>query len=260
MGNNDLSENNAAPECGFIEKEDGSIVWGRPWEARSYDPEPVVVEYREVEPGVWVPHQAWVKDDRGYVDMHDCDWVASESRIYHHFAGLGSHPYVHRFAEPQTAPARIWIADGYHVVEASSDGSPLADDDLRAMGIIRVMGPTPAPFAGGVEDETVWCEQCQDNVPDDDTYRCCVCSEKTHVHQGSLVAIFDPGEGCLDSSAGVYKVMKIPIAFGGMFRTDAIERVGDLPAKADSNGYAGSAICSSCSSELRVQHGDSREP
>lgn len=247
MGNNDWSDLDAdeilalllqPPECGFIEKEGGVVLWGSQWEACSGDPEPVVVEYRKVEPGVWVPHQAWVKDESGHIDMYDCDWVASESRIYHHFAGLGSPPYVHRFAEPQPAPARIWIADGYHVVEASDDRSPLADDDLLEMGIVRVMGPTPAPFAGGVDGETVWCEQCQDNVPGDDTYRCCVCSEKTHVHQ----------------------VMRLPIALGGMFRTDAIERVGDLPTKADPNDGAGAAICSSCSSGLRVQQDGSREP
>lgn len=236
--------------CGFVEGPDGSITWGSGWSEGPYaDPEPVVVEYDELHPGVWVPKQVWVRGEHG-IDMHDCDWVPSEGCIYHHYAG-GGQPYINGYVHAEELPGRIWIADGHHVLDANGDRRPLSDDDLIARGLRRVHGPTPAPFAGAVDGNVSWCEICDAYVDEDETSPCCVCEKDTHIHLGSAVALVDPREGCIDGEAGVYAVLHQPFMTSGLigcghFHDDSLARVADLPANVDTSGYAGAPICRSC--------------
>lgn len=240
------------PRCGFLERADGEVVWGSHWEPGGYYPEPVVVEYEEPYEGIWVPRQAWVRGESG-LDMYDCDWVPSAGCIYYDLAG-GGQPYVNGYADTSGQPGRIWIANGHHVVDSAGERHPLTDAELLERGLKRIHGPPPAPFADAIEGRTSWCEVCEETISEDDTAPCCVCEEDVHIHIGSAVAIVDPKEGALDSRPGVYAVLRQPfmtsaLVGGGWFHDDALARVGDIPAKVDTWGYAGAPICRSCAPE-----------
>ena len=224
-------------ECGFIEHSDGTIEWGSTWEPGRYaGPEPICIEYRfEQDCNVWIPFTTWTSDapigicsachmvssregeaisprcrwcgkdavvaSRG-LDHHDCDWIEREQTLYHHCSGGGGRaPNVGGFSTPEGLPGRIWIAEGVTV----RDGDKLlTDDDLLAMGYRRVHGPTPDPFAGGVEGETFYDERTSERVPDDDGERCSCCDEDFVRQKGDLV-VRDEYEVDDDETAGLYQ-------------------------------------------------------
>jgi hypothetical protein len=246
------------PKCGFIERPDGELVWGSKWQPGPYaDPEPIAVEYQQNRAGAWVPHQAWVKDVRRgheYIDMHDCDWVESESTLYHHNAG-GGDPYVNAYAQAERLPGRIWIAAEVTVHHAGErERGPLSDADMLAMGLKRVHGPTPAPFAEADEDDTFYCETCDDRVPDERGGKCSCCDEDCHMHKGDLIVVVDEDEAGIEA-AGVYRAVRWPFYMPGLCGSgwlyeDSLRRVADVPHDVDLDGYAAGPLCRSCSTQI----------
>jgi hypothetical protein len=246
------------PRFAFHEADDGTITWGASWKPVPFaDPEPVAVEYEQTKGGLWVPRQAWVRRG-GYIDMHDCDWIESRRELYHHDAG-GGDPYVNGWLEPERMPGRIWIAEGITVTDASSTGRALSDDDLLALGIRRVHGPTPAPFEDAHEGDVLWCDVCQEDIPDDDDdiTDCFCCSEQHHMHEGGLIAVVDADMSELDEP-GVYRTTEWPFytngLVGGYLHEDSLERVADLPDDVSSDFAAGS-LCPACASRALADRG-----
>lgn len=188
------------PACGFREQPDGTIAWGSAWKPGPYaDPEPVLIEYDQLQCGAWVPRQAWVRDG-DHLRLYDCDWVPSEGSLYYSYAGGGT-PYISRYGTPDALPGGVWIAEGTTVFDDGWDNKrPLSDADLAGLGHKRVHGSTPAPFADAVEGQTHYCEPCGERVPEDDTTQCCICESLTHVHVGSLCVVIDEDEAGLDLS------------------------------------------------------------
>jgi hypothetical protein len=245
------------PECGFIEHPDGTVEWGSTWEPGPYsDPEPICIEYQQNKAGAWVPFQAWVKGRYG-TDMHDCDWVEAEATLYHHDSGGGG-PYVGGYAEPERMPGRIWIADGV-TVRGASGNKPLSDAELLAIGIKRVHGPTPRPFAMASEGDTFHCDTCDDCVPDEKGGKCCCCDEDVHMHKGDLIVVADEDEAGLDAS-GVYRTLRWPFYMsgligGGFMFDDSLQLVADVPHDADTNDYAAGPLCRSCAARVLADRG-----
>lgn len=228
---------NNIPACGFREEIDGTITWGDSWQPGPHaGPEPICIQYHLEDCGAWIPFSAWTKDEefdicescykrqpseradlkrctncgngnvvtRKCIDMHDCDWIAKEETLYHHESGSGSGmPYVGVYAEPAKVPGRIWIADGMSVVGVSGE-TPLTDEMLLAMGYRRVHGPTPDPFAGGIEGDTFYDERTGERVPDDDGEYCCCCAEQFAPQRGDFVAL-DGYHLDEDESPGIYR-------------------------------------------------------
>ncbi len=251
------SEQERIPAFAFREADDGTITWGASWEPGPYaDPEPVVVEYDQAESGLWVPRQAWVRDSKGGIDLHDCDWSETRQTLYHSESGGGA-PYVNGWDHPERLPGRIWIAEGTEVKRA---GQVLSDDDLLAIGIRRVHGPTPTPFGEALESDLFWCEVCKDNIPDDeDISGCCCCSEQHHRHEGDLIVVADEDEACIDE-AGVYRPTQRRFYTAGLLGTGylwqhALERVADLPVDVSMDGYAAGSLCRDCAARVLADRG-----
>jgi hypothetical protein len=224
------------PECGFVEQPDGTIVWGSAWEPGSYSgPEPICIEYRLESCGAWIPFTTWTLDApvgicsvchlvsyrdgqaasprcrwcgkdavvaSRSLDHHDCDWIEREQTLYHHCSGGGGRaPNVGGFSEPEALPGRIWIADG---VTVRNDEKLLTDDDLLAMGYRRVHGPTPDPFADGIEGETFYDDRTGDRHPDDDGERCSCCDED-FIRQKDDLVVRDENDVDEDEIVGLYR-------------------------------------------------------
>ena len=249
------------PAFAFFESADGTIAWGSSWKPGRYaDPEPIAVEYvRAAQEGLWVPRQAWVRGERGYIEMHDCDWIESRRELYHHDSG-DSDPYVNGWMEPARLPGRLWLAAGVVVTDAGSPPRVLSDDDLLAIGIRRVHGPTPAPFEDAHEGDVLWCDVCQEDIPDDedDITDCFCCSEQHHMHEGGLIAVVDEGMAELDEP-GVYRTTRWPfytngLVGGGYLHEDSLERVADLPDDVHSDFAAGS-LCPACAARILADRG-----
>ena len=246
------------PAFAFHEADDGTITWGSAWKPGPYaDPEPVVVEYEQATSGLWVPRQAWVRDGKGGIDMHDCDWVESRQELRHHESGGGT-PYVNGWPKPERLPGRIWIADGTVVTSDGWEGPKrvLSDDDLLALGIRRVHGPTPAPFDDAHEGDVLWCDVCKENIPDEHGENisfCGCCDEKHHMHEGGLVAVGDEEEAGI-AEPGVYRTTRWPFywsnLFNGALYADAIERVADLPSDVRMGDYAAESLCRDCAARV----------
>lgn len=251
------------PSFAFYEADDGSITWGSSWKPGPYaDQEPVAVEYEQTKGGLWVPRQAWVRNERGYIDMHDCDWIESRGELYHHESG-GGDPYVNGWSDPERLPGRMWIADGVVVtsIEVTSDGFSerrvLSDADLLDIGIQRVHGPTPAPFEEAIDGEVFWCEVCKDYIPDEDDEGitdCCCCSEQHHMHDGDLIVVADEDRAGLET-AGVYRPIHHPFIHRGLVGTsylydDALVRVADVPDDLHMDGYATGSLCQDCAARV----------
>ena len=249
------------PSFAFREADDGTITWGSSWRPGPYaDPEPVAVEYDQTETGLWVPRQAWVRDRDGSIDLHDCDWIESREQLFHHESGGGA-PYVNGWLEPERMPGRIWIAEGITITDTNSPRRALSDDDLLALGIRRVHGPRPAPFADAIYGDVFWCEVCKDSIPNDDDEGitdCFCCSEQHHMHEGGLIAVEDEYLSELDEP-GVYRTTRWPfytngLVGGGYLHEDSVERVADLPADVRSDFAAGS-LCPACAARVLADRG-----
>jgi hypothetical protein len=251
------------PAFAFHEADDGTITWGASWKPGLYaDPEPVVVEYVQTESGLWVPCQAWVRNSKGSIDMHDCDWIESRQKLCHHESGGGT-PYVNRRLTPERLLGRIWIADGTVVTSDGWEGPKLvlSDDDLLALGIRRVHGPKPAPFNDAHECDVLWCDVCNENIPDADgefVSFCGFCSEKHHIHEGGMIAVFDEDEAGSDES-GIYRIKRWPFywsnLWNGALYADAIERVANLPIDVSMDGDAVVSLCQDCAAEIMADRG-----
>lgn len=257
-----MTRSKSIPGFAFREEPDGTITWGSTWEPGPYaGGEPVMVEYDQTKSGLWVPRQAWVRGSKGCIDMHDCNWIESRGKLYHHIAG-GGDPYVHGWVEPERLPGRLWLAEGTAVTSASSPKRVLSDDDLLAIGIRRVRGPAPAPFEGAIEGEVFWCEVCKDYIPDEDdegVTDCCCCTEQHHMHEGDLIVVADEDEAGVDES-GVYRPTRWPfltvgLIGGGYLHEDDIVRVADLPDDVRMNGYAAGSVCQDCAARVLADRG-----
>ena len=189
------------PAFAFHEAPDGTITWGSSW-VPGPNAEPVAVEYRQEKPGLWVPFSAWVRE-RGYITMHNCDWIESSGELYHHESG-GGEPYVGGFFAPEKLSGRIWISEGTTVYSADSEHQPLSDADLLSMGIRRVHGPTPAPFEDAMEGGTFHDERSGERLPDDDGELCSCCSEMFAKQRGDLVVLGERDVG-KDGVTGLYR-------------------------------------------------------
>ncbi len=257
------STENDIPAFAFREEPDGTITWGCSWAPDNYSgPEPVVVEYEQAKNGMWVPRQVWTRSPSS-LNMHDFDWIESRQELYHHESG-GGIPYVNGWSEPEHLGRRIWIADGT-VVTSDGWGSAelvLSDDDLIALGIRRVHGPTPAPFADAIEGDVFWCEVCEDYFPNEEgegVGDCCLCTCQHHMHDGDLVVVADEDRAGLDA-AGVYrptsKRFYTPGLLGtGRFHARALVRVADLPDDLRMDGYAAGVLCSDCAAQVLADRG-----
>jgi len=217
---------------GFEELADGTIVW------------------EDIEPSNFRVDAAIYED---FASEFDCDYASGQ--LYHHDAG-GGPPYAVAYNEPGSCPARIWIREDVDVFDGSVDRVVLSDEDLRARGYLRVHGPMPDPLAGGLEGRVYWCDVCEADVCEDDTSDCAVCGEPVHLHLGSAVALVDPSEGGLDSEAGTFVILELQfmtsvLIGGGDFRDRALARVGDLPARVDTD-RAGAPLCRTCAQDLRA--------
>lgn len=252
----------AIPAFAFHEADDGTITWGSSWKPGSYAEEPVAVEYELAQQdGLWVPRQAWVRNKRGAIDMHDCDWIESRQEMYHHDAG-GGFPYVNGWSEPDRIQGRMWIAEGMEVYSADGEQRLLSDDDLLNLGIRRVHGPAPAPFEDAIEGEVFWCEVCKDYIPDEDgegVGDCCCCTEQHHMHVGDLIVVADEDRAGLDA-AGVYRptdnYFYTPGLCGtGYFHDDALMRVADVPDDIHMDGYAAGVLCLDCAARVLADRG-----
>jgi hypothetical protein len=232
------------PECGFIEQPDGTIAWGSAWEPGGYDPEPVAVEYSQLETGAWVPRQAWVKDENGYIDLHDCDWIESREELHHHESG-GGDPYINGWSEPEKMPGRLWMADGTKIRSDGWGGPPrvLSDEGLRAIGVKRVHGPTPAPFAYAVEGSTFYDERTKQRVPDDDGETCSCCCDQ-FVRQEHDLVVLDERELDDDECAGLYR----PHEFGWTGSSLHGDWMAPLPPNMD-DSWGDPAVCSKCTAQ-----------
>jgi hypothetical protein len=247
------------PAFAFHEAPDGTITWGSSWKPGPYAAdEPVAVEYEQTKSGLWVPRQAWVRDSKGHIDMHDCDWIESRGEMYHHESG-GGDPYVNGWSEPERLRGRMWIAEG---VAVTSDGfkserRALSDADLLDLGLRRVHGPTPAPFEDAIDGEVFWCEVCKDYFPDEDDEGitdCCCCSEQHHMHDGDLIVVADEDRAGIDD-AGVYRPTRRPfftvgLIGSGYLHEDALVRVADLPDDVRMDGYAAGSLCQDCAARV----------
>jgi hypothetical protein len=262
------------PACGFIEDHDGSIEWGSTWDPGSYSgPEPICVVYHLESCGAWIPFSAWTRDPefdictscykrqpaeranpkrcttckkrkvvtRKPIDEHDCDWIEKKVTLYHHESGGSSDgmPHVNAYAEPGKVPGRIWIAEG--VTVADLDKTPLTDAALLAMGYRRVQGPTPDPFAGGVEGDTFHDERTDERVPDDDGEHCSFCDEQ-FVRQKSDIVVVDAYEVDDSERTGLYRPHADRWASGHG------EWVAPLPHNAGEPG-GDEVICPKCAAE-----------
>lgn len=241
------------PAFAFHEAHDGTITWGGSWEPAHYSAsgEPVAVEYTQTESGLWVPHQAWVRDSKGGIDMYDCDFIESRGELYYHESGGGT-PYVNGWMEPERLPGRIWIAEGAVVTCDGRSKRPLSDADLLARGIRRVHGPTPAPFDDAIEGDVLWCEDCKDYVPHEDgegITACGRCSEQHHVHADGLIVAVD-----LDFDPAVYRVKGLWAPYEiecGYLGEDDVERVADIPADMRiASGDDAASLCRDCAAQI----------
>lgn len=124
--------------------------------------------------GEWRPSQVftrkWMRFHSGRegwrYEMFDGSWCDRDAQLHLYNSGGGSNPYVHPYSEAATMPGRIWIADGQTVHDGrKTDGPPLSDETLLAMGYQRIHEHPGDIFDGASDNPTTWCEECGDNIP-----------------------------------------------------------------------------------------------
>jgi len=135
-----------------------------------------VVVFTDYGDAGWQPTQVftreWVKFHSGCegwrTQMFDGSWCQRDEQLHLYNSGGGIVPYVHPFREPSPPPARIWIADCQAVYDGrNTDGPALTDADLLVMGYQRIHEHPGDIFDGASDEKTVWCEECEDNIPRD---------------------------------------------------------------------------------------------
>jgi hypothetical protein len=98
--------------------------------------------------------------------MFDGSWCDRDAQLHLYNSGGGSNPYVHPYSEAATMPGRIWIADGQTVHDGrKTDGSPLSDETLLAMGYQRIYEHPGDIFDDASDEPTTWCDECGDHIP-----------------------------------------------------------------------------------------------
>jgi hypothetical protein len=124
--------------------------------------------------GEWHPSQVftrkWMRFHSGRegwrYEMFDGSWCDRDAQLHLYSSGGGSNPYVHPYCEAAAMPGRIWIADGQTVHDGrKTDGPPLSDETLLAMGYQRIHEHPGDIFDGASDDPTTWCDECGDHIP-----------------------------------------------------------------------------------------------
>jgi hypothetical protein len=93
------------------------------------------------------------------------------------------------------------------------DEKLLTDADLLAMGHRRVHGPTPDPFAGGIEGDTFYDKRTGERYPDDDGKQCSCCDEEFVQQRRDIVVVEERDTGD-DESPGLYLPSTSAWAYG----------------------------------------------
>ncbi len=117
------------------------------------------VEYRDDR-----PFSVTTQRDGGGWDEYDFDWCRRDGNLYYHMSGGGpaqSFIEVGRFVAPSPNPAdwaKIWAAPGIIL----RDG---AETDLAVLGYERIAEPLGDPFEDAIDEDTHYCELCDDYLP-----------------------------------------------------------------------------------------------
>lgn len=250
---------------GFIERKRGGKVvrtWGtEDYGEVSHEGTVAAVVYHKGAGGIWRPHEivTTCRGPRGglVARQYDADYSKTAGSLYIHESGSGGNGgefFVSRYSEPSRLPARIWLRSDVRPVTQNKGRKrrAVSDAGLRSLGYVRIDLPTPpTPFVGAMDGDTIWCETCQDRIPeDDDTYTCALCGEQAHEHGvGQVLVVGDEDEAGVE--AGLYQVKRAPyytssLIGGGYIHENAVQRLGDAPDGVHLDGYPCGHICDAC--------------
>lgn len=214
----------------------------------------------------WYPHSIQTRmsapeSSWGWVAHHyDASYSRAHDTVFVHlsgFGGDGNDVYVSEYVEPETMPARIWLHADARLSAWRDERVVIAREDVAAMGYAIIDELLGDPFADTVDDDVTYCEACDDYFPDDDTFDCAVCCERSHRHGvGSYFVVVDSETNV---STGLYKVTHCPFYMssmlgGGWIDEHAVERVGPVPDRTDTNGYPCAWVCDACRDALTKEH------
>ena len=241
------------------------------------DEEIVAVVYHEVD-GTWYPHSIQARGPRRewvrgvprtnqprlpgyYAEHYDAAYSKADGTVYVHNSGSGgdgNEVHVAPYSEPEAMPGRIWLhPEAYLVTHREGATVPIDRSELAAMGYTLLDALLGDPFEDTCEGDTTWCEACEDDISDEDTFTCAVCQEYGHEHGvGQAFAVVDAEDAGLEAGPGLYKITHWPYYADGMVTgyliKGAWERVGPLPDGVDveTEGYPCAKICDVCRDKL----------